>query len=137
MSQHFLLTAAARSVSLKQILRMEEAEAWAMFCSIRWPETEGGAGLPALRMSDVLEVPAAQRSAAVPLLGLPARLQPDVGHPVRLPQAGDPRLPGGGRDLLRRGQGQGGARAVARSRRSVQDRLRAGPQDPRSDGLGG
>ena len=41
MSQHFLLTAAARTVSLKQILRMEEAEAWAMFCSIRWPETNG------------------------------------------------------------------------------------------------
>ena len=41
MSQHFLLTAAARTVSLKQILRMEEAEAWAMFCSIRWPETDG------------------------------------------------------------------------------------------------
>src|SRR3954471_18434609 len=31
----------------------------------------GGAGLPALRMSDVLEMPAAQRSAAVPLLGPP------------------------------------------------------------------
>ena len=42
MSQHFLLTAAARTVSLKQILRMEEAEAWAMFCTIRWPETDGG-----------------------------------------------------------------------------------------------
>ena len=41
MSQHFLLTAAARTVSLKQILRMEEAEAWAMFCSIRWPESDG------------------------------------------------------------------------------------------------
>src|SRR3954468_6093835 len=39
--------------------------------------------------------------------------QPDLGHPVRLSQAGDPRLPGGGRNLLRRGQGQGGARAVA------------------------
>ena len=38
MSQHFLLTAAARTVSLKQVLRMEEAEAWAMFCSIRGPD---------------------------------------------------------------------------------------------------
>ena len=35
MSQHFLLTAAARTVSLKQILRMKEAEAWTMFCS-KW-----------------------------------------------------------------------------------------------------
>ena len=41
MSQHFLLTAAARTISLKQILRMEEAEAWTVFCTIRWPETEG------------------------------------------------------------------------------------------------
>ena len=41
MSQHFLLTAAARTVSLKQILRMREAEAWTLFCSIRWPETDG------------------------------------------------------------------------------------------------
>jgi hypothetical protein len=40
MSQHFLLTA-ARTVSLKQILRMEEAEAWTLFCSIRWPESDG------------------------------------------------------------------------------------------------
>ncbi|MGF7213816.1 transposase-like protein [Skermanella aerolata] len=46
MSQHFLLTAAARTVSLKQILRMEEDEAWAMFCTIRWPETEGAPVCP-------------------------------------------------------------------------------------------
>ena len=46
MSQHFLLSAAARTVSLKQILRMEEAEAWTMFCSIRWPETDGAPVCP-------------------------------------------------------------------------------------------
>jgi transposase-like protein len=46
MSQHFLLTAAARTVSLKQILRMKEAETWAMFCSIRWPETDGAPVCP-------------------------------------------------------------------------------------------
>jgi transposase-like protein len=46
MSQHFLLTAAARTVSLKQILRMKEAEAWTMFCSIRWPETDGAPVCP-------------------------------------------------------------------------------------------
>jgi hypothetical protein len=46
MSQHFLLTAAARTVSLKQILRMEEEDAWTLFCSIRWPETEGAPVCP-------------------------------------------------------------------------------------------
>src|ERR687897_2257368 len=61
-----------------------------------------GAGVPAVRLPDLLGLPTTQRSAAVPLLGLPARLQPDVGHRVRLSQAGDRRLPGGGRDLLRR-----------------------------------
>ncbi len=64
--------------------------------------------MPAVRLPDLLGLPVTQRSAAVPLLGLSARLQPNVGHPVRLSQAGDPRLSGGGRDLLRRGQGQGG-----------------------------
>src|SRR4051794_17641845 len=60
----------------------------------------GGAGVPAVRLPDVLVLPAAQWGAAVPLLDLPPRLQPDVGHPVRLPQAGDPRLSGRRRDLL-------------------------------------
>jgi transposase-like protein len=46
MAQHFLLTAAARTVSLKQVLRMEEAEAWTVFCSIRWPETNGAPVCP-------------------------------------------------------------------------------------------
>src|SRR6188508_1422335 len=46
MSQHFLLTAAARTVSLKQILRMEEAEAWTLFCTIRWPESDGAPVCP-------------------------------------------------------------------------------------------
>ncbi len=49
MPQHFLLTAAARTISLKQVLRMEEAEAWVMFCSIRWPETAGAPVCPHCR----------------------------------------------------------------------------------------
>jgi hypothetical protein len=34
-----------------------------------------GAGVSTVRLSDVLEMPAAKRGAAVPLFGLPARLQ--------------------------------------------------------------
>ena len=41
MSQHFLLSAAARSISLRTVLRMEDAEAWDVFCRIRWASTEG------------------------------------------------------------------------------------------------
>lgn len=46
MSQHFLMSAAARSVSLKQIARMTDGEARALFRTIRWPETNGAAVCP-------------------------------------------------------------------------------------------
>jgi transposase-like protein len=39
--QHFLLTAAARSLSLATVLRMTEPAAEAMFAAIRWAETKG------------------------------------------------------------------------------------------------
>lgn len=46
MAQHFLLSAAARSISLRQVLRMEEAEAWRVFRKIRWPDTNGAPVCP-------------------------------------------------------------------------------------------
>jgi transposase-like protein len=49
--QHFLLTAAARSLSLAKVLGMTEPAAEMMFAAIRWAETEGrpvcpGCGCP-------------------------------------------------------------------------------------------
>jgi transposase-like protein len=41
MPQHFLLTAAARSLSLAQVMRMTDAEAEAAFQRVRWSETKG------------------------------------------------------------------------------------------------
>jgi len=41
MTQHFLLSAKARTLSLKQVFRMGEDEAYGIFCELRWPETEG------------------------------------------------------------------------------------------------
>jgi transposase-like protein len=41
MSQHFLLTAAARTLSLAKINRMSDADAEKLFASIRWAETNG------------------------------------------------------------------------------------------------
>jgi len=40
-SQHFLLSTAARSISLPKVLRMSEGEAWETFRRIRWHSTEG------------------------------------------------------------------------------------------------
>ena len=41
MSQHILLSSAARSISLKAVLRLTDLDAWAMFRNLRWPATNG------------------------------------------------------------------------------------------------
>jgi transposase-like protein len=41
MSQHFLLSAKARTLSLSAVLRMSDEEAEAAFCRIRWGQTDG------------------------------------------------------------------------------------------------
>ena len=41
MAQHFLLSAAARTLSLKDIYKGGEEQAYATFCLIRWNATEG------------------------------------------------------------------------------------------------
>lgn len=41
MSQHFLLSPAAKTLSLVKVMRMSDAEARSAFRKVRWPETEG------------------------------------------------------------------------------------------------
>jgi transposase-like protein len=41
MSQHFLLSAAARTLNLAKVLRMSDRETETLFASIRWPSTQG------------------------------------------------------------------------------------------------
>lgn len=45
-AQHFLLSAAARTLSLKAIYKAGEAAAHDTFCKMRWPETNGDAVCP-------------------------------------------------------------------------------------------
>lgn len=46
MAQHFLLSAAARTLSLTGIYRAGEDAAYETFCRLRWPETDGEAVCP-------------------------------------------------------------------------------------------
>lgn len=46
MAQHFLLSAAARTLSLPRIYRAGEDAAYETFCRLRWPETDGEAVCP-------------------------------------------------------------------------------------------
>jgi hypothetical protein len=41
MAQHFLLSKAAKTLSLAKVFTMKDAEAEAMFCQIRWHENDG------------------------------------------------------------------------------------------------
>src|ERR1700731_107840 len=41
MPQHFLLSSAAKSLSLATVARMSEGEAWEAFRLIRWSDTQG------------------------------------------------------------------------------------------------
>jgi transposase-like protein len=41
MAQHFLLSPAAKTLTLAQVFRMTDAEAEAMFCRVRWFDTAG------------------------------------------------------------------------------------------------
>ncbi|QDZ08533.1 IS1595 family transposase [Sphingomonas panacisoli] len=44
--QHFLLSAAARTLSIKAVFKMGEDAAYQAFCELRWPETDGEAVCP-------------------------------------------------------------------------------------------
>ncbi|RYG93393.1 MAG: IS1595 family transposase, partial [Alphaproteobacteria bacterium] len=46
MAQHFLLSAAARTLNLKEIYKAGEVSAYETFCKLRWPETQGEAVCP-------------------------------------------------------------------------------------------
>lgn len=46
MAQHFLLSAAARTLSLRAIFKGGEEKAYRRFCALRWPETDGSPVCP-------------------------------------------------------------------------------------------
>jgi transposase-like protein len=56
MAQHFLLSAAARTLSLKSIYEQGEEAAHARFCRLRWPETNGEPVCPRCRYGEAYAV---------------------------------------------------------------------------------
>ena len=56
-SQHFLLTAAARSLSLGQVLRLSDEEAHAKFVEIRFADNDGAPFCPRCGAVNVYTIP--------------------------------------------------------------------------------
>ena len=57
MAQHFLLSAKARTISLKAVYQMGEDKAYAVFRVLRWPETDGEAVCPRCGCCDAYDIP--------------------------------------------------------------------------------
>ena len=65
MAQHFLLSAAARTLSLKAVFRMGEDAAYEAFRRMRWPETEGEAVCPSCGCPDTYNITSRRRFKCV------------------------------------------------------------------------
>ncbi len=56
MAQHFLLSAASRTLSLRAIYKAGEEAAYETFCKMRWPETDGEAICPRCGCCDTYSI---------------------------------------------------------------------------------
>lgn len=61
MAQHFLLSAAARTLSLKAIYSEGEDAAYRRFCCLRWPETDGAPVCPVCGCLDIYDLTTRRR----------------------------------------------------------------------------
>ena len=61
MAQHFLLSAAARTLSLKTVFSEGEEAAYRRFCCLRWPETGGAPHCPVCGCIDVYDLSTRRR----------------------------------------------------------------------------
>lgn len=61
MAQHFLLSAAARTLSLKTIFSEGEVAAYRRFCKLRWPETDGAPVCPVCGCLEIYDLTTRRR----------------------------------------------------------------------------
>jgi hypothetical protein len=83
MSQHFLLSARARTLSLAQVMRMTNQEGGGRLYS--GPMARWEASLPALRMPHRLGLPQSEWRSALALQGVPQKFLGYQRHVVRVP----------------------------------------------------
>ena len=81
MAQHFLLSAAARTLSLKAIFREGEEAAYRRFRRLRWPETVGGHAMDTYHRW--MEVVIGPTLAGLPSMSVPIGFNPG-GLPMGL-----------------------------------------------------
>ncbi len=65
MAQHFLLSAKARTISLKAVFTMGEEKAYETFRAMRWPETDGEAVCPRCGCVESYDIPTRRKFKCV------------------------------------------------------------------------
>ena len=83
MSQHFLLSAAARSLSIGKIMRMSDQGAENVFARAALANNRRQAGVSGLRLHDLLRL-SSRSLSALAMQGVRLRFFGDFGHAVRL-----------------------------------------------------
>src|SRR3546814_17778724 len=63
--QHFLLSAAARTLSLKAVFKMGEDKAYETFCEMRWAENDGEAVCPRCDCTETYNITSRRRFKCV------------------------------------------------------------------------
>jgi transposase-like protein len=61
LSRHFLLSAKARTISLKFVYQMGEEKAYAQFRALRWAETDGNPVCPRCGCCDAYDIPTGRK----------------------------------------------------------------------------
>jgi hypothetical protein len=100
MAQHFLLSRAAKTLSLASVFSMKDADAEMTFRRIRWADTDGEPVCPHCGSVDAYDCRRFKGAPPLPLQGLQKGFQHHGGNAVRQPQAAAALLSRGHRDLL-------------------------------------
>ncbi len=106
MSQHFLLSRPAKTLTLAQVFRMTEAQAEAAFAKVRWPETDGAPVCPNCGGLNAYDCRRPNGAPRFRCRACKADFSHHLGNAVRLPQTAAAPVSRGDRDLHERGEGQ-------------------------------
>ena len=106
MAQHFLLSKAAKTLSLAQVFRMTDAEAETAFKTIRWADTNGAPVCPSCGSVEAYEARRPNGALRFRCKGCKKDFTHHQRDAVRQPQAAPAGLSGGHCGVLQRGEGQ-------------------------------
>ena len=133
MAQHFLLSTKARTLSLAQVLRLSDQEAYDAFKAIRFADNGGEAVLPQVRLARTCTIcPRRNMWRCKGLRPASSRLRPAPSLPAASFRSGD--ILAAIAIFTNGAKGHSRPATQPRPGRAIQDRLRPGAQTARGPG---